>query len=1502
MSQYHQQDISAAQANRSQTSPGISATPSPASKSPNLSSRGQPGQSIFSNTLIPRDYLASNSDAQSSRKAKPSPLQSTHLPQSPPTAQQAGLSSQAYTSRASSDRITNGNGADNSIRTARIGVMAPGQGHHTSNAGTQSPESEPSKTMSRAYSGSSRGQQVQSPPDSPVSPISLPKNENGRMILPRNSSLDSAISTISSATNNSGKASTSASQVTTAEISNLVATAGTPENLIAYLLNEKQHAANQNAQLWKLVDKQRSLLLGLNKDLEQVSKDKEKYRKKVKELQAQGPALPSMSALRGTNTGTSGTEARDEATPKHERNQDSLGSDLGAMSTPQKTLAAHPESSPIDPAMMPSPLHTLQLQRQENENLDISSNTRERTNDALPQLRLTDALEAKADTYGVDNRAQSSFTTSMKNTDFARRPPGVGLLQTMMAPPAVNLIEPSPLAEKPEKGFPTTKRPKPAPLNLNQSKRGSMLLQNLQLEDHSDSDYDDLLETDDERGRRKTREEDDRDREVVAQKESEARSRSNRGTSAQANQEPPITKTELVVPKLPANGLPVSPRPIASRAFSDETTGRLLSPQTGRPESSNIPQRHLTAPPRSPGLPTSPRPVNRPTGSPPRGPFKENAGTVNSLPLSPRNMPSGMPLSPRAPRQPLPPHNPDFIASSALASPGLVKPPIVNTHLISPPFMTSAQRDQNNVAESPESPAVPQVFKGYIDANYPRLLLPPNALPSIIVKVSSPRLRPSRQSFMGLKTQEDAHVFMLSVYSRFDGKELWRAEKVILALSQLDQQFRAVIKTPAKLPDRRLFAGHSPAIVDARRAAVDSYFNDLLDSPMNEKAALIICHFLSTDVIEPGMGETNLLAGPPNGSSTLTTGPDGRPRKEGYLTKRGKNFGGWKARFFVLHGTDFRYFEAPGGAHLGTIKLLGAQIGKQSSSDSPALGGEDAENQYRHAFLILEPKRKDSTSLVRHVLCAESDRERDDWVAALLHYVDEPSDEESSAKGQTEKRRTAKPEPKSKIHAGSTTLVGKDDVVLDNLSGEDLKAINYADTSAGATPFKRAAAMDRQIDTPSPTSTSSTTTPHSVNNVDGDQQSGIAASKMISSPTNGGIIQNAEAWGNKPVAASNFKENYHKKRGIWNFRQKSSSDLSAQDQLHSSESNTHQAQHSAAAERKAPARAVFGLPLAEAVELCPPEGIDANLPAVVYRCLEYLRAKNAASEEGLFRLSGSNLVVKALKERFNSEGDVNLVADGHYHDVHAVASLFKTYLRELPSTVLTRELHLEFLAVLEIDNKPGKIAAFKTLVHRLPPVNFSLLRVLSQYLLEVVNNSDKNKMGVRNVGIVFSPTLNIPAPVFAAFLSDFDAIFEGGAESAMQTRSTEVNVPESLAPVDIRSPRHQMFSDLPTPGYNQTSFGQGASATSFTSSTGQPHPLTNGEAAQDVGFMPMQQSYETRQYVSKPHLPQNTPQRFSVAQPPPPSQGEYGSLNMMMSPDNAPTVKAKRRESSMLFM
>lgn len=70
-----------------------------------------------------------------------------------------------------------------------------------------------------------------------------------------------------------------------------------------------------------------------------------------------------------------------------------------------------------------------------------------------------------------------------------------------------------------------------------------------------------------------------------------------------------------------------------------------------------------------------------------------------------------------------------------------------------------------------------------------------------------------------------------------------------------------------------------------------------------------------------------------------------------------------------------------------------------------------------------------------------------------------------------------------------------------------------------------------------------------------------------------------------------------------------------------------------------------------------------------------------------------------------------------------------------------------------------RIKELSSLISQLPLANYSLLRALTAHLILIVQNSNVNKMTMRNVGIVFSPTLGIPAGVFSLMLGEFNRVF-----------------------------------------------------------------------------------------------------------------------------------------------
>jgi len=214
-----------------------------------------------------------------------------------------------------------------------------------------------------------------------------------------------------------------------------------------------------------------------------------------------------------------------------------------------------------------------------------------------------------------------------------------------------------------------------------------------------------------------------------------------------------------------------------------------------------------------------------------------------------------------------------------------------------------------------------------------------------------------------------------------------------------------------------------------------------------------------------------------------------------------------------------------------------------------------------------------------------------------------------------------------------------------------------------------------------------------------------------------------------------------------------------------------------------------------------------------------------------------------------------------------------------------------------MDERSKKIQTFNVLVHKLPRVNFELLRHMSSFLIEIVDNAAMNKMIIRNVGIVFAPTLNIPAPLISFFLTDYQDIFGAPIDEA-SSPINEIRTAASQLGDEIRSPRHQMFSDIPTPAYNETAFQQpiqqprnerppSAFPMANIPSYPPPQPLQqHGQYANyDTGFIPLRPSYEAPAYE----------QQYQGGE-------GYGSLNGSIQSGNAREQRQRRRESGMLLM
>ncbi|KAI0060921.1 RhoGAP-domain-containing protein [Artomyces pyxidatus] len=722
------------------------------------------------------------------------------------------------------------------------------------------------------------------------------------------------------------------------------------------------------------------------------------------------------------------------------------------------------------------------------------------------------------------------------------------------------------------------------------------------------------------------------------------------------------------------------------------------------------------------------------------------------------------------------------------------------------------------------------------------LPLLPHDLPHTKITVTNSSIRPNDRG-------KDVLSFVVWV-DPGSGKEGWIVEKLYSDVLGLDQRVRArygksVSKRVPSLPDGKLWRDHAPSKVDQRKAVLEKYVQALIDLPVKNNDEIIA--FLTSDIIK----ETNK--------------PVSRQGyKEGYLTKRGKNFGGWKTRFFVVQGPQLEYYESRGGTHLGTIPITGAQIGRQQRPTDRRETEEEGE--YRHAFLIIEPKRG-AVSAHRHVLCAESDSERDDWVDMLVRYISGTYNEEAispiaalsnlsintsvSASSHQPRSSTSSnapdvASPSNYRRPGGRAASIKDEIAISSavplsqlapdstnaklfqaapqydevsLNGSPVKgndgspvvdrgaSVAFTDAQTakrllekgGYTPAAESP-LSSSLPTPSPleaagngdfvvpranselghypdlaeprggrarhpqpsperarqrqahrTSYHPTLNPVQSSPVQPERPATPDAMRpdangkvKISGPMNGTPIPAGYKFGAKEASAETAAQGEQrrekaKSRMFWGWRQGE---------------KPHAVTYVP--------RAVFGVTLEESLDVAQ----IARLPAVVFRCIQYLEDKKADQEEGIYRLSGSSAVIKSLKDKFNTEGDVDLLASDEFWDPHAIAGLLKSFFRDLPSSILTRELHMRFLAVIDLVDAQERITELSRLIAALPIENYSLLRALTAHLILIVQNAHINKMTMRNVGIVFSPTLGIPAGVFSLMLAEFNRVFNVDEEGA----------------------------------------------------------------------------------------------------------------------------------------
>lgn len=148
--------------------------------------------------------------------------------------------------------------------------------------------------------------------------------------------------------------------------------------------------------------------------------------------------------------------------------------------------------------------------------------------------------------------------------------------------------------------------------------------------------------------------------------------------------------------------------------------------------------------------------------------------------------------------------------------------------------------------------------------------------------------------------------------------------------------------------------------------------------------------------------------------------------------------------------------------------------------------------------------------------------------------------------------------------------------------------------------------------------------------------------------------------------------------------------------------------------------------------------------AFVKKCIECLEQRGL-EEEGLYRVSGvgtkiNKLLQLGLDGKKTDAERFAFFTDDQYLDIlesKTIASALKQYLRKLKEPLMTYRYFNGFLAAAKQDQHLQRISDVHALIHLLPKNHLEMLDIITRHLRNVANKSNKNKMSIFNLGVVF---------------------------------------------------------------------------------------------------------------------------------------------------------------------
>uniref|UniRef100_A0A8C5D135 Rac GTPase activating protein 1 n=1 Tax=Gouania willdenowi TaxID=441366 RepID=A0A8C5D135_GOUWI len=144
-----------------------------------------------------------------------------------------------------------------------------------------------------------------------------------------------------------------------------------------------------------------------------------------------------------------------------------------------------------------------------------------------------------------------------------------------------------------------------------------------------------------------------------------------------------------------------------------------------------------------------------------------------------------------------------------------------------------------------------------------------------------------------------------------------------------------------------------------------------------------------------------------------------------------------------------------------------------------------------------------------------------------------------------------------------------------------------------------------------------------------------------------------------------------------------------------------------------------------------------SIPPLVISCVNEIEQRGLC-EAGLYRLSGSYVQVKDLKEEFLLTNMVPVLSE--VENINTVTGLLKDFLRNLKEPLLTFRLTQAFMDAAEVSDEENSFSLLYQSISDLPKANRDTLAFLVLHLQRVAESLE-TRMDIHNLALVFGPTI-----------------------------------------------------------------------------------------------------------------------------------------------------------------